>query len=157
MFCGNIEGIFTFMSLHKDTTGSNRFTSMAHIAANGISVALAVLVMVLSLMIGGRIWWIARRTRAVSTAKTMQFYHTIASIVIESGALFCVILIIDVVGHLLPGRRNFVMDSILFQIGGIAPTLIIARINSSQQDLHEHSNSSGWVEEVYFQSAEPQI
>ncbi|KAK7032482.1 hypothetical protein VNI00_013050 [Paramarasmius palmivorus] len=87
----------------------------------------------------GRIWWITRQARAVMGAVVNHRYKTIVAIIVESGLLyplFMVPYLVLAIGYefgdntfgLLP--INF--TPIIWQVAGIAPTLIIVRAGSGQ-------------------------
>ncbi|KAJ3575470.1 hypothetical protein NP233_g1078 [Leucocoprinus birnbaumii] len=81
---------------------------------------LALNSVVTSLM-AGRIWWIAKRTRGLVGPKLAKKYRMAMAIFIESGLIYSIYVILDVVLHAL------LLDSGLVQVVGLVPTLIIVQ------------------------------
>jgi len=77
-------------------------------------------------LIAGRIWWIARKTRTIIGPKLTKKYRTSIAIFIESGLVYSIYVILDVVLHCL------LLDAGLVQIVGLVPTLMIVQIGMSQ-------------------------
>ncbi|KAF9450831.1 hypothetical protein P691DRAFT_809354 [Macrolepiota fuliginosa MF-IS2] len=92
---------------------------------------LALNSVVTSLM-AGRIWWIARQTRSILGPRLMKRYRTAIAIFIESGLVYSVYVILDVVLHIL------LLDAGLVQMVGLVPTLMIVQIGVSRA----HTNTT---------------
>ncbi|KAJ7432403.1 hypothetical protein FB451DRAFT_1316923 [Mycena latifolia] len=90
---------------------------------------------VLMALTAGRIWWIRRDASilGLSDSAFVQRYNTIIAIILESGAIYCIGVIIYVifVSVLNPGNFTPLIDigrAAVPQIMNIAPTLIIVRV-----------------------------
>ncbi|KAJ7510723.1 hypothetical protein B0H11DRAFT_1955915 [Mycena galericulata] len=88
---------------------------------------------VLMALTAGRIWWIRRDASILSDSAGVRRYTTVIAIILESGAIYCVCVIIYVVviSVLNPGNFTPLVDifrGAIPQIMNIAPTLIIVRV-----------------------------
>jgi len=92
--------------------------------------------MLVTSMIAGRIWWIARKTQAILGPKLTKKYRTAIAIFIESGLVYSVYVILDVVFHCL------LLDAGLVQIVGLVPTLMIVQIGMSRAG-NQHQTTVG--------------
>ncbi|KAF5346012.1 hypothetical protein D9758_013880 [Tetrapyrgos nigripes] len=99
-------------------------SSLRIIATVYLSMNALINVLVTGL-IAGRIWWIARQAHQILGIKTRQRYRTVIAIVLESGIFYPISLIVCSVSLfvLLPAT----LHPLLIQIVGIVPTLIIVR------------------------------
>ncbi|KAF7760530.1 hypothetical protein Agabi119p4_11206 [Agaricus bisporus var. burnettii] len=88
-------------------------------------LTLALNVIVTSLM-AGRMWWIARQTRSMLGPSLMKKYKVSIAIFIESGLIYAIYVILDVVLDVL------LLDAGLVQIVGLVPTLMIVQVGMSQ-------------------------
>ncbi|ESK88056.1 hypothetical protein Moror_10755 [Moniliophthora roreri MCA 2997] len=85
----------------------------------------------ITLMIAGRIWWIAREncrgmTGRLTTGNTIdKEYKTITAIILESGIMYSTILMVDVALVVKAVPVNITPAVIL--VAGIAPTFVIMR------------------------------
>lgn len=77
----------------------------------------------------GRIWYLARRT------PHRQRYNTSVAILLESGAIYCVYMILDLAFY-HNSAGNAVLDAGLIQVVGIVPTLIIVQVGLGRA-VHE--------------------
>ncbi|KAF8177549.1 hypothetical protein K438DRAFT_1292840 [Mycena galopus ATCC 62051] len=92
-----------------------------------LSLATNILVTALT---AGRIWWFYRTARAYSMTDSQKRYASTISILVESGALYSVAVTIFLVVVSAPSARGAspAALSMLQQVMGIAPTLIIVRV-----------------------------
>ncbi|KAK1223765.1 hypothetical protein PQX77_013354 [Marasmius sp. AFHP31] len=88
-------------------------------AASHIFVNLA-----LTIMIAGRILWVARIASRAQEPESTRF-RMIVAIIIESGLLY----VAGCAGFLVGMRTGVNMESIFIQVAAIAPTLLIVRTN----------------------------
>ncbi|KAK1223920.1 hypothetical protein PQX77_013199 [Marasmius sp. AFHP31] len=100
---------------------------------NGDLIAVAVFNGILSLLTGGRIWWISRAARQQMGAKFHARYKDIVVAILESGVLFPATLITSMVIPVVvdPDSRGLVpvnLATISALMSGLAPTLIIVRV-----------------------------
>ncbi|KAF8192255.1 hypothetical protein K438DRAFT_1935106 [Mycena galopus ATCC 62051] len=87
-----------------------------------------VLLMILT---AGRIWWIRRDAAIVLSSAHVQKYDTAIAIILESGAIYCLSIILFLVFDSLSENSTAseeIFLSALPQIMNIAPTLIIVRV-----------------------------
>ncbi|KAF9256037.1 hypothetical protein L218DRAFT_1007889 [Marasmius fiardii PR-910] len=90
----------------------------------------------------GRIIWASRGNYGGSSSidqRTKKRFTTIGAILLESGPLYLLTLAVFIVGDLLEAE-NFDIGSILTQVSGIAPTLMIVRGNINQPKGEEEAN-----------------
>jgi len=114
LLCGSAFG-YGFIAVSKE---DYRFRQLL-IAFLFTTVALNMLVTVL---MAGRIWWIARKARAILGPGLSSKYTTMIAIIVESGVIYSIYFILDVV------LQDLILDAGLAQIVGIVPTLIIVQI-----------------------------
>jgi len=82
----------------------------------------------------GRIWWISRQDRALLGHNAQGRYKTAIAILLESGIIYPISLLVLVLAYVafshteswIIGLNTVV--AVLYQVVGIAPTLIIARV-----------------------------
>ncbi|KAK7471908.1 hypothetical protein VKT23_000009 [Stygiomarasmius scandens] len=130
--------------------------NLANNAQNMLVAFMAINVftnVLLTFLIGGRIWWIMHQVDKISSRYSTsasvgkkQYLKTIA-LVLESGLLYPVIVIIfEIVTNTVPDSPS--LYPLMTLIAGIAPTLIIARvqfgvsINSVEETLQISSGES---------------
>ncbi|KIM43707.1 hypothetical protein M413DRAFT_387096 [Hebeloma cylindrosporum] len=101
--------------------GSTRFQAWIYV------VTTLILNLILTGLTAGRIWWLARKARLILGTGLLQRYNTTIVILIESGVLYSLYIILDLV--LLYILDNiFILDAGLIQVVGIIPTLIIVQV-----------------------------
>ncbi|KAJ7664875.1 hypothetical protein B0H17DRAFT_296069 [Mycena rosella] len=88
---------------------------------------------VLMALTAGRIWWIRRDASILSDSICVRRYNTVIAIILESGAIYCISIIIYLVfvSVLDPGNFTPLIDigrGAVPQIMNIAPVLIIVRV-----------------------------
>ncbi|KAJ7116218.1 hypothetical protein C8R43DRAFT_1038363 [Mycena crocata] len=112
----------------EDYLDSTRFNSRI---AYLMSVFTNVLLMMLT---AGRIWWIRRAASVLSESSWVRRYNTVIAIILESGAFYCLSVVIYVAAGSVPSpNRNLLPVTVIFRaalpmIVNIAPTLIIVRV-----------------------------
>ncbi|KAK1223924.1 hypothetical protein PQX77_013203 [Marasmius sp. AFHP31] len=99
----------------------------------GWSITNAVFNGLLSLLTGGRIWWISREARRHMGTSIHAKYKAIVAAVLESGALYPIFLIVAMVISVVldPDSHGTVpvdLSVISVLLSGLAPTLIIVRV-----------------------------
>ncbi|KAG7087019.1 hypothetical protein E1B28_012998 [Marasmius oreades] len=89
----------------------------------------------LTSVLAGRIWWVSRKTRQLQgvwgknppdecfTTKL----NTLVAILLETGLIYLIGLVVFILGNI--GETRYDIGSVLCQVGGIAPTLLIVRVN----------------------------
>ncbi|KAK1223923.1 hypothetical protein PQX77_013202 [Marasmius sp. AFHP31] len=98
----------------------------------GDTIAVAAFNGLLSLLTGGRIWWISREARRFEKLAHTK-YKAIVSVILESGLLYPVSMIAATVVPIVldPDSHGIVpihVASISTLMSGLAPTLIIVRV-----------------------------
>ncbi|KAJ7315691.1 hypothetical protein DFH08DRAFT_1039371 [Mycena albidolilacea] len=98
----------------------------------------------------GRIWWIRRDIVTVLEPSVTRTYDTVIAIILESGAIYCISIILYLVAVLrlnkqdsLPAIR--VLRAAIPQIMNIAPILILVRVGSGRS-VGDEASSSGVLE-----------
>ncbi|PPR05784.1 hypothetical protein CVT26_010158 [Gymnopilus dilepis] len=129
LLCGTATG-YGFIALSRE---DYRYRSML-IAFLFTTVALNMLVTVL---MAGRIYYIARKARSILGPGLSSKYTTMIAIIVESGVIYSVYFILDVVA------QNLILDAGLAQIVGIVPTLIIVQIGLGRDAHDVDYDSSG--------------
>jgi len=98
-------------------------------------IMVAVTNVVLMVLTAGRIWWVRRAASHVGLDKTIRSRYThIVAVILESGALFCIcviLLAVTVSRRNVPGPEGvlyYVVVGISSQVMNIAPMLTIVRV-----------------------------
>ncbi|PPR07869.1 hypothetical protein CVT24_005606 [Panaeolus cyanescens] len=93
--------------------------------------------MLVTMLMAGRIWWIARKARAILGPGLSSKYNTMIAIIVESGIIYSIYVILDVV------FPNLILDAGLAQVVGIVPTLIIVQIGMGRESSEvDHASTS---------------
>ncbi|KAF9479542.1 hypothetical protein BDN70DRAFT_688951 [Pholiota conissans] len=114
LICGSACG-YGFIAVSKE---EYRFRKLL-VAFLFTTVTLNLLVTVL---MAGRIWWIARKARSILGPGLSSKYNTMIGIIVESGVIYSIYVVLDVV------FPDLILDAGLAQVVGIVPTLIIVQI-----------------------------
>ncbi|KAF8960650.1 hypothetical protein BDZ97DRAFT_1296114 [Flammula alnicola] len=130
LLCGTACG-YAFIALSKE---EYRFRKLL-VAFLFTTVTLNMLVTVL---MAGRIWWIARKARAILGPGLSSKYNTMIAIIVESGVIYSMYVVLDVV------YPDLILDAGLAQIVGIVPTLIIVQIGLGR-DAHDVDTTTSMV------------
>ncbi|TFY65914.1 hypothetical protein EVG20_g5181 [Dentipellis fragilis] len=80
-----------------------------------------------------RIWQISRELEAIVGKRAGARYYYSIAIVLESGAIYCIPLIIDVIVSFAKPALSSLPNGISSQFMGIAPTLIIVRVGMGKE------------------------
>ncbi|KAJ7711469.1 hypothetical protein B0H16DRAFT_1900600 [Mycena metata] len=89
--------------------------------------------LVLVALIGGRIWYIRQDTRLVVRDELRKQYDTVIAMILESGAMYFVVLVLLAIFATDPSGATFdILESIAMHTVNIAPTLIIVRVGLGQ-------------------------
>uniref|UniRef100_A0A0W0EYX9 Uncharacterized protein n=1 Tax=Moniliophthora roreri TaxID=221103 RepID=A0A0W0EYX9_MONRR len=107
----------------------------------------------LTLLTAGRIWWISQEARKHMGPAIKAKYNMIVAIILESGILYPIFLTTGVIYTFLAdpdahGLMPFNFQTVVFQIAGIAPTLIIIRAASGK--TVEHTSMNQVVSSLHF-------
>ncbi|TFK53453.1 hypothetical protein OE88DRAFT_1733375 [Heliocybe sulcata] len=154
-----IVGLYNF---HQEAKYGNHFTAgIADFGTASFAISLALNILVTSL-IAGRIYHLARQTRAVLPPRHAKQYMTIITIILESGALFTAAQVIflaiwhqSIVNHAT--GADAITAVMVAQIYCIVPTLIIVRVGSGKAyDDTTALGTRGAVSTLVF-STEPPI
>ncbi|KAJ7579905.1 hypothetical protein C8J56DRAFT_1169693 [Mycena floridula] len=94
----------------------NRFLSAPRLVAVGLTA--------------GRIWWITEKAQALLSEQTKKRYNTATAVILESGIIYPLLLLVVVIIAFAFGGSlgNSVFIGLIYQVVGIAPTLIIVRV-----------------------------
>ncbi|KAJ7222004.1 hypothetical protein C8J57DRAFT_1392322 [Mycena rebaudengoi] len=98
----------------------------------------------------GRIWWIRRDVVTVLEPSVMRTYDTVIAIILESGAIYCISIILYLIAAVRLNKQDSLPAISVFraaipQILNIAPILIIVRVGSGlsvYDETREHSSQS---------------
>ncbi|KAG7086946.1 hypothetical protein E1B28_002863 [Marasmius oreades] len=112
----------------------------------GVAIAIAIFQLILTLLTGGRIWWITRQARQFMGGSTRTRYNDIVAIIIESGLLYAGCMLTGtifnmVLDHQSTGTVPFDLSVVTILMSGLAPTMVFARVaygksvNSIQQTI----------------------
>ncbi|KAF8154713.1 hypothetical protein B0H34DRAFT_717555 [Crassisporium funariophilum] len=130
LLCGSASG-YTFIGLSSE---EYRFRQLL-VAFLFTTVTLNMLVTVL---MAGRIWWIARKARSILGPGLSSKYNTMIAIIVESGVIYSIYVVLDVV------FPDLILDAGLAQVVGIVPTLIIVQIGLGR-DAHDVDTTASMV------------
>ncbi|KAF7371121.1 hypothetical protein MSAN_00747300 [Mycena sanguinolenta] len=137
--CGYLAG-FNFSQVKP---GEDVFVSnIAEWGTALFSLSLSTNIVVISLiamtvLVAGRIYWIARTTRRLLGSSTSsRKYQNAVAIILESGAIYSVSLMTLLILYCLKTNAQYIVYDALAQIMGIAPTLIIVRVGLGVSTQH---------------------
>ncbi|KAL0564476.1 hypothetical protein V5O48_017570 [Marasmius crinis-equi] len=88
----------------------------------------ALINVVLTSMVAGKIWMSASQPGDFLPARSKKRYISIASIVFQSGLIYPLVLVISVPFTLFPPLAGWDLYPLLIQFAGICPTLMIVRV-----------------------------
>ncbi|KAJ7704205.1 hypothetical protein B0H16DRAFT_1747713 [Mycena metata] len=89
--------------------------------------------LVLVVLIGGRVWYIRQDARVVAGNELRKRYDTVIAMVLESGAMYFVVLVLLAIFASESSAFAFdILESIAIHIVNIIPTLIIVRVGLGQ-------------------------
>uniref|UniRef100_A0A0W0FBF1 Uncharacterized protein n=1 Tax=Moniliophthora roreri TaxID=221103 RepID=A0A0W0FBF1_MONRR len=96
----------------------------------GYSIANVIVNGIITLMTAGRIWWITRQARILMGQTINDKYKRIVAIILESGVLYPIAIIVQIIiGYTVDpeasGAVPVDLGPVVWQVAGIAPTLII--------------------------------
>ncbi|KAJ6563358.1 hypothetical protein DFH09DRAFT_1159005 [Mycena vulgaris] len=117
-----VLGYFTACQYGYSTTGpyfDPRIVFLMVILTNVMLMALTA----------GRIWWIHRDARILLESASLRRCNTVIAIILESGAIYCLSLVLYVISYSFVDPKltplNRILEGALPQIVNIAPVLII--------------------------------
>jgi len=123
--------------------------------------------LLLMFLAGGRIWYVGRQVQIVHHEGFRKQYHTAIALLFESGAIYCICLVLWIISLTTNLDLSVESESILSGVAGalvgqtvnIAPTLILVRVGRGHwrwlQDDAPPSRSEGLSgSRVVFKSAE---
>ncbi|KAJ6590068.1 hypothetical protein DFH09DRAFT_1359084 [Mycena vulgaris] len=102
-------------------------TNIAEWGTALFSLSLATNIIVTSL-IAGRIYWLARVTRTVLGSKHSNKYQNAVVIIVESGAIYSLSLMTLLILYCSKTNAQYIVYDAQAQIMGIVPTMIIVRV-----------------------------
>ncbi|KAJ7704204.1 hypothetical protein B0H16DRAFT_718639 [Mycena metata] len=89
--------------------------------------------LVLVVLIGGRVWYTRQDARVVAGNELRKRYDTVIVMVLESGAMYFVVVVLLAIFASDPSGVTFdILESIAMHIVNNAPTLIIVRVGLEQ-------------------------
>ncbi|KAF9260476.1 hypothetical protein L218DRAFT_946775 [Marasmius fiardii PR-910] len=103
--------------------------------ANAFLGLSALINFTLTSVLAGRIWWLTR-------GMPLGRFRAVVTILLESGVLYIIGLAIFMADNLAEGTP-YDAGSVLIQIGGITPTLIIVRANPDSSNTESKSVAEG--------------
>jgi hypothetical protein len=130
LLCGSAFG-YGFIAIGED---DYMFRQLL-IAFLFTTVALNLLV---TFLMAGRIWWIARKAQSILGPGLSSKYATMIAVIVESGVISSIYFTLDVV------VQDLILDAGLAQIVGIVPTLIIVQIGLGR-DAHDIDTTTSMV------------
>ncbi|KAF9465908.1 hypothetical protein BDZ94DRAFT_1252548 [Collybia nuda] len=81
--------------------------------------------LIMTIVTAGRIWWIARAGRRLLGKRALKQYHTAIAILIESGAIYCISLLIML---LMPETSyKLIVQVVVIRLVAIMPILMIVQ------------------------------
>jgi len=95
--------------------------------------------LLVTILMAGRIWWIARKARSILGPRLSSKYNTMIAIIVESGVIYSIYVVLDVV------FTNLILQAGLAQVVGIVPTLIIVQIGLGR-DAHDIDTTASMVQ-----------
>jgi len=95
--------------------------------------------LLVTILMAGRIWWIARKARSILGPRLSSKYNTMIAIIVESGVIYSIYVVLDVV------FTNLILQAGLAQVVGIVPTLIIVQIGLGR-DAHDIDTTASVVQ-----------
>ncbi|KAF9256713.1 hypothetical protein L218DRAFT_1007051 [Marasmius fiardii PR-910] len=126
-----VTGIMDAAASMNNTLGiDSDWVNLLNNISNSFVACIALVNFSLTAAIAGRIIWASRGNYGGSSSidqRTKKRFTTIGAILLESGLLYLLTLAVFVVRDLLEAE-NFDIGSILTQVSGIAPTLMIVRV-----------------------------
>ncbi|KAF9263834.1 hypothetical protein L218DRAFT_1076989 [Marasmius fiardii PR-910] len=106
----------------------------------------ALINVALTSIVAGRIWLTGAQSKRYFTEESLKKRcFSIASIILQSGLIYPVILIISVPFTLLPSLSGWDLHPLLIQVAGICPTLMIVRVGLGAGVMAEKGSSAGRV------------
>ncbi|KAK1223246.1 hypothetical protein PQX77_013873 [Marasmius sp. AFHP31] len=112
--------------------------------AMGTWVAVAAFSGLLTLLNGGRVWWISREARRLMGMPTHAKYKAIVAAILESGMLYTTTLIASTLIPLIMDQQSHGdipvdLTVVSTLMSGLAPTLIIVRVayGKSVDSVHQ--------------------
>ncbi|KAJ7671267.1 hypothetical protein DFH06DRAFT_112681 [Mycena polygramma] len=144
LFSTSICGYAAVYNFTKTGPGENVFASrLADWGTAVFSLSLSTNIVV-TCLIAGRIYWIARKTSRLLGTKHSRKYHNALAIIVESGAIYAMSLLTLLVLYCLKSGVQYIMFDVQAQIMGIVPTMIIVRVGlgaSTQDTMMGASNA----------------
>ncbi|ESK87373.1 hypothetical protein Moror_11697 [Moniliophthora roreri MCA 2997] len=107
----------------------------------------------LTLLTAGRIWWISHEAQKHLGPAIKTKYNTIVAIILESGIIYPIFLTANVINEALTnpdgtGLSIFSLWVVVYQIAGIAPTLII--IQAARGKTIEYTSMGKVISSLHF-------
>ncbi|KAJ6505512.1 hypothetical protein C8R45DRAFT_972926 [Mycena sanguinolenta] len=116
------------MTPSSNPLGWQKVQLVTAFAGYGMGLVANIVLMILT---AGRLWWMSRASAHAHLPTTIKNrYSTTISIILESGAIYCLcagMLAVSVMSN-STGTFYLVMEGIAFQAVNIAPTLTVVRV-----------------------------
>ncbi|KAF7375326.1 hypothetical protein MSAN_00419500 [Mycena sanguinolenta] len=94
----------------------------------------------------GRIWYKSREARSLYGKAVRRHYNTVISMILESGALYCLMILLEIFSLSLSSDSEAVAvfqgvcDGLVEQMINIIPTLIFVRVGMGYCQWNQHSS-----------------
>ncbi|KAJ6505508.1 hypothetical protein C8R45DRAFT_972906 [Mycena sanguinolenta] len=128
IFLTSVSAIISLGTSSLSTPLGQKVHLVTAVAGYGMGLFANVVLMILT---AGRLWWMSRASVPARLPTTIKNrYSTTISIILESGAIYCLCAGLLAVGRLSDSTGTFylVMEGIGFQAVNIAPTLTVVRV-----------------------------
>ncbi|KAJ8076000.1 hypothetical protein PM082_021982 [Marasmius tenuissimus] len=103
----------------------------------------ALINVVLTIMVAGKIWLSSRQSNYYDPPKSKKRYASIAAIIFQSGMLYPLVLVIWIPFTLLPSLAGWDIYPLPIQFAGICPTLMIARVGIESRQFTDMDSPPG--------------
>ncbi|ESK83136.1 hypothetical protein Moror_15020 [Moniliophthora roreri MCA 2997] len=105
---------------------NDEWYGISRFVVGGFLVFNAAMNVFLTLMVAGRIWYIARSWPSMNRESTKKL-NLVAALILESGMLYPIALVLDCVSNTNGSMVGWNIHPLLVQVAGIAQTLIMVR------------------------------
>ncbi|EEB92463.1 hypothetical protein MPER_09020 [Moniliophthora perniciosa FA553] len=121
------------MALASNDSGHNLYVNGNRMTLSALVINVAISFSV-TLLTAGRIWFISHQIRRLYGQKTSPKYRTVIAIILESGLLCPLAITINLIITNVTDPESAPIDfsAVVYQIAGIAPTLVIARAQTGK-------------------------
>ncbi|KAF9462192.1 hypothetical protein BDZ94DRAFT_1367715 [Collybia nuda] len=88
--------------------------------------------LVMTTATAGRIWWISRSTSSIFGKQVTKRYNTAVAILIETGAIYCISLLLML--NMPHKPYNLIFQALSIRLVAIIPTLMIVQVELGRQN-----------------------